>query len=635
MPILQLRQTSVAFGGPTILDQVDLQIDGNERLCLLGRNGAGKSTLMKLLAGTIEPDEGERLCAETTRVSVLQQDIPEIQGKVFDVVAAGLPKLGRLLSHYHNLSHQLASHEGDHSVILKDIDDVQHELEAQGGWSYTNKIDTLLSRLNLPADDKFQQLSGGQKRRVLLAQALVCEPDLLMLDEPTNHLDIAAIDWLEEFLLNYPGSILFVTHDRELLKKISTRIIELDRGKINSFPGDFDNYLRRKEEIEQAQIKQQQRFDKKLTQEETWIRQGIKARRTRNEGRVKALLKMRQERAQRQNKLGKVKFQDQDGELSGRLVIDAKDLSFSFGDRVIFSNFTSLIMRGDRVGIVGPNGCGKSTLLRVLLGELPKQTGKLRIGTKLDIAYFDQHRAQLDTKRSIRDNVSDGSDYVTVNGKQRHVIAYLKDFLFPPQQVDTPVEALSGGERNRVLLAKIFTRPSNLLILDEPTNDLDVETLELLEDLIMQYTGTVLLVSHDRRFIDNVVTSTVYLDGRGSIEEFVGGYEDFVRQSKLAGWAKHEVEKVPQKKLAKTQNKTRQKKLSFNETRELKELPKKIENLEAEQDQLHAKLIDPEYCKTAGKEIAQLQTRLKELETELVQSYDRWESLEAIANGNQ
>ncbi len=628
MPLLTLRNISLAFGGPPLLDGVNLQIEPGERLCLVGRNGAGKSTLMKLINGELNADGGELVRQPGLKVARLVQEVPrDMVGEVFDVVAEGLGEAGQLLADYHHVVHQMG--DGDMSLMDK-LEKIQHRLEAVDGWTLNQRVESVISRLGLPAEAQFASLSGGLKRRVLLARELVREPDLLLLDEPTNHLDIEAIDWLEEFLLGWQGSLLFITHDRMFLQRLATRIIELDRGKLSSWPGDYATYLTRKEEVLEAEAQQNALFDKRLAQEEVWIRQGIKARRTRNEGRVRALESMREERLQRRERGGKASMALQGGEQSGKLVIEAKQISFAYEGRDIFRDFSTTIVRGDKVGILGPNGAGKTTLLRVLLGQMEPQSGSVRLGSKLEIAYFDQHRAILDEEATVIDNVAEGSDRVEINGQSKHIIGYMQDFLFSPERARSPVRSLSGGERNRLLLAKLFSKPANLLVMDEPTNDLDVETLELLEELLLNYQGTLLLVSHDRAFINNVVTSTIAFEGDGRLEEYVGGYDDWLRQrsdqpapqSKAAKPAAQPAEKpaepAPPKKA----------RLSYKDQRELDALPAQIEAGEAALEALHQKMADPAFYQQDKDAITAVQQELADQEAKLAVAYKRWDELE-------
>ncbi len=632
MPLITLKNIQLSYGSAPLLDGLDLVIDKGERICLLGRNGAGKSTLMKVLLGELTPDEGERVVTSGVKLARLIQEVPVgMAGTVFDVVADGIGQLAEKIKTYHQVSHQLA--EGGDESLLDKLAKAQHELEAADGWQLEQRVETVISRLDLDPDAEFGELSGGLKRRVLLAQALVTGPDLLLLDEPTNHLDIAAIDWMEEFLLNYPGAILFVTHDRAFLRRLATRILELDRGSLTDWPGDYANFLRRKEERLNAEALANERFDKKLAQEEVWIRQGIKARRTRNEGRVRALKALREERSQRREQTGKAQMQLTSGERSGKLVVEVENIRYAWEEQPIIRDFSTTILRGDRVGIIGPNGSGKTTLLNLLLGKLTPDSGEVKLGTNLQVAYFDQLRGQLDEEGSVQDNVGGGSDKVEVGGRTKHIIGYLQDFLFTPERARTPVKALSGGERNRLLLAKLFTKPANVLVLDEPTNDLDVETLELLEELLGDYDGTLLLVSHDREFLDNAVTSCLVFEGEGRVGDYVGGYSDWEatkkRQQQAAKSATLEskVKSVSEKPKKKTE------KLSYKDQRELDALPPRIESLEAELDDLQRQLSDPELYRSQGEQVTELQTAVARVQTELEQAYERWETLESLKAG--
>ena len=625
MSILRTRKLRLGFGGPTLLDGVDLAIEAGERVCLVGRNGSGKSTLLKLLEGRIAPDEGEIEVQQGLKITSLDQHLPEgFTGSVFDCVSEGLGELGALMQRFHQLSAQLAGQSDDR--LLAQMEHTQHELETRGGWSLEQRVETAISRLSLDADAEVQSLSGGVQRRVLLARALVAEPDLLLLDESTNHLDISAIEWLEEFLLGFRGTLLFITHDRSFLSALATRIIDLDRGVLTDWPGDYATYLRRKQDWLDNEAGQQALFDKKLAEEERWIRQGIKARRTRNEGRVRALEKMREQRRQRRQITGKVKLHTQQLDTSGKLVAEAVDVDYSIGGRWLIHHFSTTILRGDKIGLIGPNGVGKTTLLRLLLGELQADAGHIRLGTNLEIAYFDQRRALLDMQQSVIDNLSDGREFIDIKGQQRHVISYLQDFLFAPERCRTPVFALSGGERNRLLLAKLFSKPANLLVMDEPTNDLDIDTLDLLEELLVDYAGTVLLVSHDRTFLDRVVTSSLVFEGEGQVNEYVGGYSDWQRQRRAdkpsAGATRPTPAPKPPEKPA------RANKLSYKDQRELDQLPQRIEQLEAELDALHRQMADPAFYRQDGARISEQKEQLVSLEAELKQAYARWEILE-------
>ena len=633
MSLIQLKNIQVSFGGPPLLDNLSLTIDAGERICLIGRNGAGKSTLMKVLNREIKADSGEIIIEKGAVIAQLEQEVPQdMSGSVYEVVASGLAETGELLSAFHALNEEDDIGSDDWMARMERI---QHKLEANNGWHFQNTIDTVISRLELNPDIDFGQLSGGIKRRVLLARALVQEPDVLLLDEPTNHLDIEAIIWLEEFLLAFNGSLVFITHDRAFLRRLATRIIELDRGQATSWPGDYDNFLRRKEETLHAEELENARFDKKLAQEEIWIRQGIKARRTRNEGRVRSLEKMRNERGQRREQQGSVNLQVDVGERTGKRIVEVENINYTLPNgRVLIDDFSTLIQRGDKIGLIGPNGIGKTTLLRILLGKLKPDSGKVIEGTNLQVAYFDQLRSQLDENRSVKDNLDRGADKITVNGKEKHVISYLQDFLFSPDRANSPVNALSGGERNRLLLAKLFIKPANVLVLDEPTNDLDVETLELLEELLLNYTGTVLIVSHDRAFINNLVTSCFVFEGDGKISEYVGSYDNWIRQRPDPAQAKTQQNKKAETATANTTkqepaNQAPVKKLSFNEQQELKNLPLEIEKLESRIAELETKMADPDFFKQEHVKTAALTDELLQSQSLLKTKYDRWEELEA------
>jgi ABC transport system ATP-binding/permease protein len=629
MPLLTLRDVVLSYGAAPLLDHINLSIEPGERLCLVGRNGAGKSTLLRVLAGTVQPDGGEVVLGDRLRVAMLEQSVPAgTGGSVFDVVAGGLGATGERMRRYHRAVHALAERPGD-AAALGALERAQHALEADDGWSLEQRVETVLSRLELPADSDFAALSGGVQRRVLLARALVTEPDLLLLDEPTNHLDVEAIEWLETFLLGFGGTLLFITHDRAFLRRLATRIIELDRGQLTDWPGDYDTYLRRKQEALEAEERANALFDRKLAQEEAWIRQGIKARRTRNEGRVRALKALRAERARRRVRGGTANLQIRDAERSGRLVIEADGVSFSYDGEPVIRNFSTLILRGDRVGIVGPNGAGKTTLLRLLLGRLAPDNGRVRLGTNLEVAYFDQHRAALDDGASVADNVGEGRDRIVIGGESRHVLSYLQDFLFEPARSRQPVKALSGGERNRLLLAKLFTRPANLLVLDEPTNDLDAETLDLLEERLAEFAGTVLVVSHDRDFLDNVATSVIAFEGEGRVNEYVGGYSDWLRQRPSPAEPGRTVSRSPQAAApSRPAASEKPRKLGYKDQRELEALPGRIEALEAEQAALTVTLSDADVYRQKPERVAEVQARLAEIESELARCYARWEALE-------
>lgn len=626
MALVSLQGVKISFGGLPVLESIDLSINRGELVCLVGRNGAGKSTLMGLIAREVKPDEGSIVFRQGVKITWLAQEVPRgLCGTVFDVVAGAFGEQGKLLAEYHDLGGRLGQDQG--GKLMTAFENVQHRLEAAGGWDIEPRVETMLSRLELSANTEFSELSGGRKRLVLLAGALVSEPDLLLLDEPTNHLDIDTIAWLEEFLASFGGALLFVTHDRMLIRKLATRIVDLDRGRLTSWPGNYQTYQELKEAAMAEEAVENAKFDKKLAAEEAWIRQGVKARRTRNEGRVRALKEMRRVRAGRRNGRGDVRMQIQEAEQTGRIVIEAEGVGYSYGGVEAIRGFSTTILRGDKIGIIGPNGAGKTTLLKILLGQLAPMEGTIRHGTKLQPAYLDQHRALLNDEKSVRDNVADGSDYVTLYGNRRHVIGYLQDFLFPPDRALSPVKVLSGGERNRLLLAKLFSKPSNLLVLDEPSNDLDMETLDLLEELVMDYPGTVLLVSHDRAFINNVVTSTLVFEGEGCVNEYVGGYDDWLRQRKEPAPV------LPGKEKKKDRHPDRsapKRKLTFKERKELETLPERIEALESEREEIHTRLADPAFYRSSGEKVPETKARLEALDNELTRVYERWEVLEAL-----
>jgi len=629
MALLGMQDLTIAFGGPPVLDRASFAIERGERVCLLGRNGAGKSTVMKLLDGSIVPDAGELVRQTGVTVARLEQEIPTtVEGTTFDVVAAGLGAVGSLLAKYHQASHDVGTNASD--AALRELDRLHHALDSANAWQVHTRVETVLMHLGLDADAPFASASGGRKRQTLLARALVAEPDVLLLDEPTNHLDVDAVEWMEEFLVTRGTTLLFVTHDRAFLRRLATRIVELDRGRLADWGGDYDTYLRRKEDALAAEARAWAEFDKKLAKEEVWIRTGIQARRTRNEGRVRSLEALRVERNARRERTGTVRLQAQEAERSGRLVVEARDVDFSHGDRAIIRGFSSTVMRGDRVGLIGPNGSGKTTLLRLLLGELPPDAGTIRMGTLLEVAYFDQMREQLDPERSVFDSVADGADFIETSAGRKHVTGYLQDFLFPPDRVRTPVRALSGGERNRLLLARLFTRTFNVLVLDEPTNDLDLETLDLLEDLLVEFSGTLLVVSHDRDFLDNVVTSTLVLEGKGIVGEYVGGYADWVRQRP----SREETREPPSKRetplAAAAPRAPKRRKLTYKETEELAGLPEQIDECEQERSKHYAALADPVFLRD-GAVVTQSKLRLAALELEINRLVARWEQLETIA----
>jgi len=626
MSLITLRDTTLSFGSAPLLDRVGFTLDRGERVCVVGRNGEGKSTLLKVIEGLHIPDSGEVVRQSGLRIASLPQDVPtDIGGLVFNVIASGLGEAAALLTRYHELSERYA--HGDESV-LDDFMHTQEELDASGGWTLNTRVEQVLSRMQLDGEADFASLSGGRKRRVLLARALVNEPDILLLDEPTNHLDIAAITWLEEFFRSFPGTLLFITHDRSFLQSVATRIVELDRGVLRDFPCKYNEYLERKQQILDAEATASALFDKKLAQEEVWIRQGIKARRTRNEGRVRALKALRQERVERRELSGKVQMATSEVERSGKLVLEAKNISVAYGDNKLIDNFSVVVMRGDKIGLIGENGIGKTTLIRALLQQIPVDSGSVQLGTKLDVAYFDQLRSQLDVEKTVIENVVQGSDFIEINGVRKHALAYLQDFLFSPQRSRTPVKALSGGERNRLLLAKLFTRPANLLVMDEPTNDLDVETLELLEEMLVNYTGTLLLISHDRAFLDNVVTSTWAFEGQGRIREYVGGYEDWLRQRQKDAIKSIAPEKAaPAIRTDAAGTVLAKKKLSYKEQRELEALPTQVSTLEAEQAELQGALAAPAFFARAPQEAAAAVARLAAIDDALLALLERWEIL--------
>ncbi len=640
MPLITLKNLSLSFGSPPLLDAVTLQIDANERVCLLGRNGAGKSTLLKLINGDIQADEGSITIPSGIRVAKLNQEVPsDLEGTVNEVVADGLNKAGKLLQHYYHLLHEITlGHENDTESgenLLDQLGECQHQLEAEGGWEISQRLDSIISKLQLDGDIDFNALSGGLKRRVLLARALVNQPDLLLLDEPTNHLDIESIIWLEKFLLSWKGSLLFISHDRVFLHKLATRIIEIARGKLTDWPGDYTTYLSRKQKALEDEEKENALFDKKLAQEEVWIRQGIKARRTRNEGRVRALEELRHKRAERRNVAGSANVRIQAADKSGKIVLEAENVSYAWDDHSVLRDFSTTIMRGDKVGIIGPNGAGKTTLIRLLLGDIQPQSGTVKLGTKLEVAYFDQHRAVLDEEKTVLDNVADGSDMININGKDRHVISYLRDFLFAPDRVRQPVKALSGGERNRLLMARLFSRPSNMLVLDEPTNDLDSDTLDLLEERLTEYPGTVLLISHDRAFLDHVVTSTIVFEGPGEVNEYVGGYEDWIRQTRLLRAEPQKNKKLAPVKSSKSAGEIKgknTKKLSHSERQELSKLPARLEKLEEQQKLLHVQMAQTGFYQQDHAEINHVQQLLASVDAELESVFLHWEELEERAN---
>ena len=630
MPLIQLAEVSLAFGHVPLLDHVDLVIEPGRRVGLIGRNGTGKSSLLRIIAGTQNPDDGKVWRAPDLKLaSVAQEPSFETGQSVFEAVAEGLGKGNRLLIDYHAAAHDFAENHEDPALADR-LHELQEQLDSTNGWSLQHKVDTTLTRLSLDADRQVDELSGGLKKRVALARALVLEPDLLLLDEPTNHLDVASIEWLEGLLQSYAGSVLFVTHDRRFLDTVANEIIELDRGHLTTYPGNFSAYQVRKAEDLASEAIHNRKFDKFLAQEEVWIRKGVEARRTRNEGRVLRLEQLRVERAARRERVGKVQLGLGEAERSGKLVAELDAVSKSYGGHAVVKAFTSRILRGDKVGLIGPNGSGKTTLLKLILGEIAPDSGSVRLGTKLAIAYFDQFRAVLDEEATLMDTINPGADFVEIDGVRKHVISYLGDFLFPPERAKAPVKSLSGGERNRLLLARLFSRPANVLVLDEPTNDLDIETLELLEDLLQSYSGTLFLVSHDRTFLDNVVTQTIASEGEGIWKEYAGGYSDWQRMSKAGrAEAKEEEKRAEKKASSSAQKKTAKTKLNYKESRELADLPAKIEALEKEQAAISVKLSAAAIYTAQPDEAKRLQKRNAEIEDLLIVALTRWEALGA------
>jgi ATP-binding cassette subfamily F protein uup len=627
MALLSLQDVSVSFGGSPLLDKVSIQVEKGERVCLLGRNGEGKTTLLRLISGEIKPDSGTVSLQKGRSIAGLSQELPvDLSGSVYDVVATGLGEMGALLEEYRHLTSSLA--RGTDDSVLKRLNVLQEKLERDKVWQVRQKVETVLARLTLESDVRVETLSVGFKRRVLLAKALVAEPEILLLDEPTNHLDINSINWLEEFLEKYWGTLIFVTHDRMFLQKLATRIIEIDRGRLFNADCGYRVFLERRQAALETEEAQRGGFMRKLAKEEAWIRKGVKARRTRNEGRVQALIKMREEQQSWRKQAGSVKMQIQEAEATGKLVIEAVGVSHGFNEKQLIKNFSVKIMRGDRIGIIGPNGIGKSTLLRILLGEMVPDQGKIKTGARLEIVYFDQLREQLDGDKTVQDNVADGKDMLDINGSPRHVLGYLKEFLFSPDRARSPVRILSGGERNRLLLARLFARPCNVLVLDEPTNDLDIETLELFEERLLIYSGTILLVSHDREFLNNVVTSTLVFESDGAIREYAGGYDDWLSQRVKPVEKKKVVKERPAEKVRIKKEQPR--KLTFKEGKELEALTGRIELLEQEQKELYKQLADPEFYRGAGDKVGAARQRLDTLQKELDEAYARWEELASI-----
>jgi ATP-binding cassette subfamily F protein uup len=645
MPLVRLDKVSLNFGTHILLDEVDFTLKKGTKIGLLGRNGAGKTTFMKVIAGSMQADGGERWLRPGVEVAWLEQSLPEAdEQSVYDMVAGGLAEVGELLKQYHQLTTDY-----EHADMVQ-LERVQNQLEAKQGWSLGQKVDTVITQLQLPADKLMSELSGGWRKRVALARALVREPELLLLDEPTNHLDMPAIEWLEKQLQEYNGAVLLVTHDRTFLQNVVNKIVEIDRGHLHEFEGSFQKFLQFREQQLATEERVNKLFDKKLAQEEVWIRQGIKARRTRNEGRVRALEALRKERSERRELQGNAKIKLNSAESSGKIVAELEGISHCFDEKTVIKDFFTTVLRGDRIGIVGANGAGKSTLLKILLGKLEAQQGTVKLGSKLEIAYFDQLREHLDMEKNLIDNVSGGRDYIEINGQSKHVISYLSDFLFTPDRIRTPAKALSGGEQNRAILAKVFSKPANILVLDEPTNDLDIETLELLEDILLTFKGTVLLVSHDRQFMDNVVTSLMVFEGPGLINEYVGGYSNWVEKGgKLFSFegsgreastnnSKADVDgSVDKKAKAKVNPEAANKfkKLSYKDQRELEALPAQIEEMEAEQSELEQLMSQPEFYEghnDGGKPVEDVLKQTADIQAKLEQAYQRWEELEKLKN---
>ena len=633
MAYITLRDVHLAFGGPALLDGANFNLERGERVCLIGRNGEGKSTLLKLIEGSLLPDSGEVSIQNGLTVSMLAQDVPMDSGKVADIVADGAGEAASVLKEYH---------EASDACVLGDMDAcdrmgmLQHKLDQLDGWALENKVNTILGKMGLDPNADLADLSGGRKRRVLLARALLTQPDVLLLDEPTNHLDVESIEWLEKFLLDQNNlTLLFISHDRSFVDSIATRIVELDRGILRGYEGNYSRYLELKAQQMEAEEKQNALFDKKLAEEEAWIRQGIKARRTRNEGRVRALKALREESKARRFQQGKVNMATQEANRSGKLVFEIENLSVSYDSKPLIKDFSAIVLRGDRIGLVGDNGVGKTTLIKAILGEI-QHGGSVKTGTQLEVAYFDQLRNALDLEKTVMANVSEGSDFVDVNGNRRHIYSYLQDFLFSPERARTPVKALSGGERNRILLAKLLLKPSNLIVMDEPTNDLDMVTLELLEEMLSEYKGTLLLISHDRAFMDNVVTSTWVFDGKGNIDEYIGGYQDYLEQrpdQKVVD-QKSDVKKAQAKAEAAATPTPKKVKLSYKDQRELEQLPAEIEKLEAEQTELSEKLADGSWFVSDANAATLASQRLAEIDELLLEKLERWDVLENLSKGS-
>ncbi len=635
MPHITLDNASLAFGHHPLLDKASFQLDPGERVGLIGRNGAGKSSMLKVIAGVTKLDDGTIWRAPSVRIVYVPQE-PELNHShtVYEAVAEGLGDMQKILVEYHAVTHAMSEPDADFDVLIAKMETLQHELDARGGWDMQTRVETVLSKLSLDADTMVAKLSGGWRKRVALGRALVAEPEVLLLDEPTNHLDLQAIEWLEDLLLGFKGGVLFITHDRRFLDKLATRITELDRGNLTDFVGTYSNYQTKKAELLEVEATHAAKFDKVLAQEEAWIRQGIKARRTRNEGRVRQLERLRLERAARRERQGNVKLTLDSGERSGKLVAELENVVKAYGERTLINGFTTRILRGDRIGLLGPNGIGKTTLLKLILGEEEPDSGSIQRGTNMNVAYFDQMREQLDEEATLADTISPGSEFVQIGDERKHVISYLEDFLFPPQRSRSPVKSLSGGERNRLLLARLFARPANVLVLDEPTNDLDIDTLELLESLLQEYPGTLFLVSHDRAFLENTVTQVIAFEGNGILTEFGGGYDDWrrftlQREADASAQAKSAANKPAPKETSKEAAKTPASKLSFKEQKELESLPEQIEKLEAEQTEINQTLTDANLYRDNPEKVKQLQARLLEIETQNEKILARWEELES------
>ncbi|HWH40464.1 MAG TPA: ATP-binding cassette domain-containing protein [Usitatibacter sp.] len=634
MPLLQLSGVSLAYGHVPLLDHVELVIEPGERVGLIGRNGTGKSSLLRVIAGEARADEGKVWLAPDLRLATVPQEPALTPGlTVFDAVAEGVGEAARRLVDYHHAAHALAalgaSDGAEHDALMATLHERQEALEAAGGWTLEHRVEATISRLELPPEARVDELSGGLRKRVALARALVGEPQLLILDEPTNHLDINAIEWLEQLLVGFAGSVLFVTHDRRFLDSVAQRIIELDRGRLLDYPGNFSAYEQRKAEQLAVEAVENRKFDKLLAQEEAWIRKGVEARRTRNEGRVRRLDALRIERSERRNRIGNVELAVAAGERSGKMVAELEHVTKRYGHKRVVEDFSTRIMRGDKVGLIGPNGSGKSTLLKLILGAVPPDSGRVRLGARVEVAYFDQFRSALDEEATLADTISPGSDTIEIGGTRKHVISYLGDFLFPPERARAPVKSLSGGERNRLLLARLFSRPANVLVLDEPTNDLDIETLELLESLLQEYDGTLFLVSHDRAFLDNVVTQSIAFEGDGGWKEYAGGYSDWVRARRAPAAAASAASAAPSSAKSQAAQPRRPAKLSYNENRELDALPARLEALEAEQKALAEKLANPATYSDRSTDVAALNRRSEAIEAELMTLLARWEELEA------